>query len=87
VDEIFLLKKACLFLHERNDPRHNPEKITNANNRRFSNHGGGGAGNKRHSIPYESSKDVERNIQKKMVSGPQYVDLTRNCFKMYDCLQ
>ncbi len=66
--------KKSLFLHEQNDPRHNPEKI-NAGNR-FSNHGGGGAGNKRHSIPYESSKDVERNIQKKMVSGPQYVDLT-----------
>ena len=60
--------KKSLFLHDQNDSRHNPEKI-NAGNR-FSNHGGGG-GNKRHSIPYESSKDVERNIQKKMVSGPQ----------------
>jgi len=38
---------------------------------RFSNHGGGGAGNKRNSFPYESSsKDVERNIPKKMASGP-----------------
>ena len=50
-------------MHEQNDPRHNLEKI-NAGNR-FSNHGGGGAGNKRHSIPYESSKDVERNVPKK----------------------
>jgi len=63
-----------LFLHEQNDPRHNPEKKNAGNS--LSNHGGGGAGNKRHSIPYESSKDVERNKQKKMVSGPEYVDLT-----------
>ena len=55
-----------LLLHEKCDPRHDPEKIIGI---RFSNHGGGGAGNKRHSIPYESSKDVERNIQKKMVFG------------------
>jgi len=51
-----------LFLHEQDDSRHNPEKIIG---NRLSNHGGGGAGNKRHSNPYESSKDVERNIQKK----------------------
>jgi len=35
---------------------HNPEKIIAGN--RFSNHGGGGAGNKQYSNSYESSKDV-----------------------------
>ena len=53
--------KRSLLFHEKCDPRHNPEKIIG---NRFSNHGGGG-GNKRHSIPYESSKDVERKIPKK----------------------
>jgi hypothetical protein len=61
-----------LLLHEKCDPRHNPEKIIC---NRFSNHGGGGAGNKRHLIPYESSKDVERNIPKKMASRPRYDDV------------
>ncbi len=70
----FPSKRSLLALHEKCDPLHNPEKIIAGN--RFSNDGGGGAGNKRHSIPYESSKDVERNIQKKLASGPQYVDLT-----------
>jgi len=65
--------KRSLLLHEQNIRRHNAKKIIG---NRFSNHGGGGAGNRRHSIPYESSKDVERNIQKKKASGPQYVDLT-----------
>jgi len=54
--------KRSLLLHEKCDPRHNPEKIIG---NRFSNHGGGGAGNKRHSISYEPSKDVERNIPEK----------------------
>ena len=64
--------KRSLPFHEKCDPRHNPEKIIG---NRFSNHADGGAGNKRHSIPYEFSKDVERNEQKIMASGPQYVDL------------
>jgi len=55
--------KRSLFLHEQNDPRHNPENIFAGN--RLSNHDGGGAGNKRHSIPYESSKDDERYIYRK----------------------
>jgi len=61
-----------LRLHEICDPRLNPEKITG---NRFSNHGAGSAGNKQHSIPYESNKDVERNIQIKTASGPRYVNL------------
>jgi len=67
----FPSKEACFtskFYH-----RHNPEKIIG---NRFSNHGNGGADNKRHSIPYESRKDVKRNIQEKMALGPQYVVLT-----------
>jgi len=35
--------------------------------------------NNRHSIPYESSKNVEKNIKQKISLGPQYVDL--NSFK------
>jgi len=62
-----------LLYHEKRNPRRNSEKI---NCKRFSNHGGGGAGNKRHSIPYESSKDVERNIPKEMALGAQCFNLT-----------
>jgi len=56
LSELFPSKKNLFWL-EQNDPRHNSEKI-NAGNR-LRNHGGGGAGNKRHSIPYESSKNVD----------------------------
>jgi len=50
-----------LLYHEKYDRRHNPEKIVG---NRFSNRGGGGAGNKRHSFSYESSKDVYRYFMK-----------------------
>ena len=56
-----------VLIHERCDPRHNPSMLIN----RFSN----GGGNKRHQIPYEYSKDVERNIPKKIATGPQFVDM------------
>ena len=55
-----------VLIHERRDPGHNPSMLIN----RFSN----GGGNKRHQIPYEYSKDVERNLPKKIATGPQFVD-------------
>ena len=48
-----------VLIHERCDPGHNPSMLIN----RFSN----GGGNKRHQIPYEYSKDVERSIPKKLL--------------------
>ena len=56
-----------VLIHERCDPGHNPSMLIN----RFSN----GGGNKRHQIPYEYSKDVERNLPKKIATGPQFVDV------------
>ena len=56
-----------VLIHERRDPGHNPSMLIN----RFSN----GVGNKRHQIPYEYSKDVERNLPKKIATGPQFVDM------------
>ena len=57
----FKNQRGVLF-NERCDPGHNPSMLIN----RFSN----GGGNKRHQIPYEYSKDVERNIPKKIATGP-----------------
>lgn len=64
-DRYFDSQKA-LLLHENKDARHNP-------NLTYSNKFIGG--NKRHSIPYESSKNVESNKVKKTLGGPQYVDV------------
>ena len=56
----------ALFLHEKKDARHNP-------NLPFTKFSGG---NKRHSIPYESSKNIDNsNKEKKIQVGPQYVDV------------
>jgi hypothetical protein len=60
----FDTEKGLLY-HEQRDYKHNP-------NQSFIKFAGG---NKRHSIPYESSKIAESNREKKTLVGPQYVDV------------
>jgi len=60
--------KKGLIYHERGDARHNPNETFNKFNKV--------SGNKRHLIPYESSKDIERkNAQKRIAEGPHFIDV------------
>ena len=55
-----------LFCHQKRDRIHNPDKS-------YANY----AGNKRHSISYETSNEENRNQshKKSHIAGPQYIDL------------
>jgi len=64
IDRYFESQKA-LLLHENTDARHNLKLTYN----KFI------GGNIRHSIPYESSKNVESNKVKKTLGGPLYVNV------------
>jgi len=52
----FYSKKGLIY-HERSDARHNPNKIFNKFNK--------ASGNKRRSIPYESSNDIKGEMHRK----------------------